>query len=675
MPNEGERIPTVEDRMRGGPVFKIGRSLLLLAVLASITLVTQTALASHGATMLASSPVSDQPAYGGSGNPSGFTASAGLSITADGRYVAFASDASNLVSGDFNLKSDIFVFDHATGTTSQISRGLGDQETNGDSITPRIAAGGRYVAFWSAATNLVAGDSTPGIFVYDLLANRLERVSITQGGEAANGPVYDPTISSDGRYVAFASESSNMQGWNGVRQIFIRDRKKRTTTLVSRNPLGAPGDSYSFAPAISSNGRYVAFESWADDLVMGDRNAVGNQASYGSDVFVVDRKTGTTDRVSVSGGGVEGDGPSRRPSISGDGRYVAFDSLASNLVADDTNGTTDVFVRDRFSNMTTRVSLGPGGAQSLGGAALAAISADGGTVAFASSADDLVANDMNRALDVFVHDASGVVSLVSVSSSGWQGNRDSWFPVSSEAGRFVAFASGASNLVPGDVNNVNDVFVRDRAYDPASDSVPAQVDVTPPSTSASVEPSSNTGVTSGDWSTDGWRVSLSCSDDHSSCMETQYEINGGATQEYAGPFNLADEGRYALAFQSRDYAGNVEPTQFLSLGVDRSGSTAEITTADGSLFVSPITPVEISATASDPTLSDGSPGSGVHQVCFVFTPAGILGQAHVECGVQAGDEWSASPNLVPGTYDVVAEATDLVRNFGGDSAPIRIIVV
>jgi Tol biopolymer transport system component len=229
---------------------------------------------------------------------------------------------------------------------------------------------------------------------------------------------------------------------------------------------GAPAEPrFGASPAVSAGGRYIAFTSSADDLVAGDGNG-------SPDVFVRDRGTGRTERVSVGAGGTEAQ-PSRlgsgQPAISGDGRYVAFTSAASNLVAADTNREPDVFVRDRVGATTVRASVASDGVQARGSSGLPAISADGRVVAFVSEAPNVVRGDSNRALDVFVRDlAAGTTARVSVSSSGAQARgpvrpRSGYQPALSADGAIVAFASPSSGLVPGDRNRADDVFVRDRA--------------------------------------------------------------------------------------------------------------------------------------------------------------------------------------------------------------------
>ncbi|HEV8268037.1 MAG TPA: hypothetical protein VGR00_07385, partial [Thermoanaerobaculia bacterium] len=213
-----------------------------------------------------------------------------------------------------------------------------------------ISPDGRFVAFESLCTNLAPGDSNlwRDVFVHDRWSGATERVSVATGGADGNGPSQLPAISADGRFVVFASGATNFFAGdsNGVSDVFLRDRQLGTTER-----LGTGG---SWA-AISPDARFVAFAS-PDALVPGDANGL-------EDVFVLDRQLGTTDRVSVSTAGVAGNQSSSFPAMSPDGRYVAFQSSASSLVAGDTNGRADVFVRDRLLGTTERVSVGPGGAQ------------------------------------------------------------------------------------------------------------------------------------------------------------------------------------------------------------------------------------------------------------------------------------------------------------------------
>ncbi len=382
-------------------------------------------------------------------------------ISADGRYVAFFSYASNLVPHDTNGRSDVFVRDRVTHVTRRVSVAAGGQDSNRPSNNPAISADGRYVAFRSYASNLVAGDTNgrADVFVRDRVAKVTQLVSVGPGGAQANGYSLTPDVSAHGRYVTFTSAASNLVAGdtNGTSDVFVRDRVAQVTKRVSVGPDGAQADSDSGFPAISADGRYIAFNSSASNLgVVDDTN--GRQ-----DVFVRDRVAEVTRRVSVSPDGAQGDSYSFDPAISAHGRYVAFRSRASNLVTGDTNRRQDVFVRDRAANVTQRVSVGPGGAQADNGSLDPAISAHGRFVAFSSNARNLVTGDTNGKQDVFVRDrAANVTQRVSVGPGGTQANSGSGIPAISAHGRYVAFRSRASNLVAGDTNGTNDVFVRNR---------------------------------------------------------------------------------------------------------------------------------------------------------------------------------------------------------------------
>src|SRR4030042_2028754 len=275
-------------------------------------------------------------------------------------------------------------------------------------------------------------------------------VSISSAGAQGNNDSRFSSISSDGRYVAFSSTASNLVtgDTNGTRDIFVHDREMGETTRVSVSSEGVQGNgSYSRYPSISSDGRCVAFPSLASNLVIGDTNGRW-------DIFVHDRQTGETTRVSVSSADVQGNDNSIYPGMSSDGRYVVFSSTASNLVNGDTNNNSDVFVHDRETGETTKVSVSSAGVHGNDGSYHPSISSDGRYVAFISNASNLVTGDTNGTNDIFVHDREmGETTRVSVSSAGIEGNSDSHDPFISSDGRHVAFASYASNLVNGDTNN------------------------------------------------------------------------------------------------------------------------------------------------------------------------------------------------------------------------------
>jgi Ca2+-binding RTX toxin-like protein len=400
------------------------------------------------------------------------------SISADGRFVAFFSRASNLVPGDTNNNIDIFVRDLLTNTTTRVSIDSAGNQGNSDSSSPSISADGRFVAFASFASNLLP-NMRYDILVRDLLTNTTTNISVDSAGNPANNFSSSPSISADGRFVAFDSFASNLVAGDTnnnspVRNsdIFLRDLLTSTTTRASIDSAGNQGNSNSFSPSISADGRFVAFQSFVSNLVPGDTN---NQP----DIFVRGLLTNTTTLVSVDSAGNQGNNFSSSPSISSDGRFVAFKSFASNLVPGDTNNQPDIFVRDLSTNTTTRVSVDSAGNQGNNLSSSPSISADGRFVAFKSLASNLVPENTNNQSGIFVRDlltnTTTRVSVDSVKVDPVKG-LDSSGPLSISAdGRFVVFGSDVSNLVSGDTNNSSDIFVADIGSTPGGINNPPNV--------------------------------------------------------------------------------------------------------------------------------------------------------------------------------------------------------
>jgi Tol biopolymer transport system component len=448
------------------------------------------------------------------------------SVSGDGRYVAFTSWADNLVPGyatdcigangpPWSLCANIYVRDLLTNTTEIVSVAPDGRPGNADSFYPSISDDGRFVAFESLASNLAPGDDRrcvqpldPGnsastessalscsdVFVHDRLTHRTELVSASLDGGPANGQSRLPSISGDGRFVAFDSLASDLvEGDTNVcytmvyaaaawppaaqcRDVFVRDRATGTTTRVSVSSSGAQAETGSGSPAISSDGRFVAFGSSDVNLVPGafpDEECGGLPTeryafrfdSYAPcrQVFVHDRLTHETSIASVSDDSTPGNddsfGSEHNPEnharfVSADGRFVAFYSGATNLAPDDGNATADIFVRDRIARTTRRVSVSSSGDEANGSSTVPSISADGRYVAFQSDAGNLVADDVEEFPDVFLHDIErGTTIRISVSSTGEGGHGISYGASVSSDGRFVAFASNATDLVEGDVQN------------------------------------------------------------------------------------------------------------------------------------------------------------------------------------------------------------------------------
>ena len=395
----------------------------------------------------------------GPGGAQGNSESPEAGISADGRYVVVSSAASNLVAGDTNGTGDVFVRDRWRQVTWRVSVGAGGAQANMNSNLSAISPDGRYVVFSSIASNLVAGDTNriTDVFVRDRRTHMTWRVSVGPGHAQANSDSYWPTVSPRGRYVVFLSYASNLVtgDTNNAGDVFVRHRWRQVTRRVSVGAGGAQANAENYGGAVTEHGRYVAFTSAASNLVAGDTDNT-------LDVFVRDRTTRVTRRVSEGPGGAQANSTSGGEAISAHGRYVVFASRASNLVDGDTNGTGDVFVWDRKTHVTRRVSVGPGGAQANAGSEVGAVSPHGRYVAFLSDASNLVAGDTNNIADVFVRDRkTHVTRRVSVGPEGAQANSFSVDPAISAGGRYVAFSSYASNLVAGDTNNFSDVFVRE----------------------------------------------------------------------------------------------------------------------------------------------------------------------------------------------------------------------
>jgi Tol biopolymer transport system component len=400
---------------------------------------------------------------GGDANSS----SSGPSISTDGRYVAFTSLASDLVDDDGNTGQDIYRRDLQERTTERISVDTAGGDANFDSFDAHISGDGDVVAFSSLASDLVAGDGNGRQDIFVRTGGVTVRASVDAGAGDANDHSFNADISRNGKFVAFTSIASDLVAGdgNGVFDVFLRDLDAGTTERVSVDSTGADSNGSSSEAAVSADGRYVAFSSYASDLVPGDGNGT-------SDVFVRDRVENTTTRVSVDTAGGDPNQFSTEPAITDDGQTVAFSSIASDLVANDNNvclselgpySCRDVFVRDVDQGTTTRVSVDTNGRDANRDSSNPSISADGQVVAFISNATDLVPNDGNGDVDVFVRDLTAGTTARAAAIDGGDPDFPSGGPSLSGDGRALAFDSFATNLtVSDDLNNTTDVFVRTR---------------------------------------------------------------------------------------------------------------------------------------------------------------------------------------------------------------------
>lgn len=382
-------------------------------------------------------------------------------LSATGRYVVFDSIATNLTPGDTNGVRDVFVRDLDTGQTTRAS--VSTTGAQADFEIPslfglhRITPDGRFVIFWSHAATLVSGDTNGfgDVFLRDRQMGVTTRESVSTAGVQGNNDSLATAISDDGRFIIFGSDATNLvpNDSNNTTDVFWRDRHLGVTTRISVSSAGAQGNARSAGGDMTPDGAIAAFSSSASNLVPGDTNE-------NEDVFVRVMATGAVSRVSLSSSGAQADRDCYGSWLSADGRFVMFWSSATNLVGGDTNNFKDVFVHDRQTAQTTRVSVGTGGVQANGQCDAHSISRDGRWVGFGSHATNLVPDDFNQHGDAFIHDRlTGQTRLISVTSNGTQGIHESGQPWPSADGSRIAFRSVASNLAPGDTNGTYDVFL------------------------------------------------------------------------------------------------------------------------------------------------------------------------------------------------------------------------
>lgn len=357
-------------------------------------------------------------------------------------------------------------FTYTTLVSGPDGTGTTVSQTSMPSNFPSVSGDGRYVAYLSPATNLVASDVNGWMdaFARDLVTNKNVLLSVSSAGVQANGPTVTVVAAADGRHFLFTAGGTNLTPGdaNATADVFVRDTATNTTALVSATSTGASGNNASTAESISSDGRYAAFESIATNLVAGDTNAVG-------DVFVRDLTTGETTQASLGSAGEQLASESTDADLSATGRYLAFVTRSSGVVPGAGNGFSQVYLRDLTTGQVTLVSKTPGGVAAGADSRAPSVSADGKIVVFESAASDVVADDTNGANDIFRYDGNtGTVTRISIGAGGVEGNGASSLSYPQhkgldDAGCHAVFQSDATNLVVNDVNNAGDVFVWDCA--------------------------------------------------------------------------------------------------------------------------------------------------------------------------------------------------------------------
>ena len=395
-------------------------------------------------------------------------ATTGTDVSPNGRYVVFTSEASNLVTGDLNGAADVFWRDNQTGVTERVSVADNEAEAQLGGYGGLVSADGRYVAFSSDSANLVLLDTnlSTDVFLRDRVAGTTTRVS--RGGTEGNGPSYLQSMTPDARFIVFTSDADNLIGTadqNFSTDVFLRDRTLAKTERVSVATDGTEGDLDSSGGSISDDGRYVTFISNASNFDLSDSGIY-------ADVFVRDRNVAApvTTRLTALPNADEANADSSNALISGDGRVVAFDTDASNLLSQpDNNVTTDVYATVLATGVTERISTGLGNTDSTAFSFVAGISDDARFVLFQSGASNLVTSTLKAVSNSFVRDRSSGATVLGATSQA-QGepsdpnvsNAGSFPNAISGDGRYVLFSSNATDVIQaGDANgNAPDVFLR-----------------------------------------------------------------------------------------------------------------------------------------------------------------------------------------------------------------------
>lgn len=542
-------------------------------------------------------------------------------ISADGRYVAFESRASNLTANDSNTFLDVFVRDMQTGITTLVSvNSAGTGSGNGDSYTPTISANGKVVVFQSSSSNLSSIDTNNhlDVFARDLQTGTTHLVSCNIGCTASgNEDSFLPNvpkdkapranISNDGRVVVFESQASNLvtipPAPNGFVDAFVRDLQTGTTTLLSVNMQGTMSVGGT-VPVISGDGRYAVFQASSPDIT-------ANDSGGGLDLFRRDLQTGVTAMVSATITNTGSDGPSNFgyfPVISTDGRYITFQSNAKNYVANDVNDGYDAFRRDMQTNTTVLISGTISGGTKVGNDALGAVmSSDGRYVAFIGFGSDFFSTaDTNNRGDVYLRDVNaGVTFLLSANTAAAAANLGGEYPVISADGRFTFFESGSIDMVPNTLNGISIFGIANKGR--------AQFNVTS-MTVSETQPTATFGITR--------------TGDTTSALTVQYATSNGT----AIPGSDYTAATSSVTFAAGETTKNIV-VQLKNDTIDEFDETVLLTLSDfnatgqlsGSLSASILTITDDDAPPSisinDATVVEGSSGAPVRSFTLTLSAA------------------------------------------------------
>jgi hypothetical protein len=407
---------------------------------------------STGDIMLASTSDSGVKGNGHSASPS---------LSSDGTKVAFGSTATNLDPADTDTISDIYVKDLITGDLTLATTSDAGVKGNGSNADISLSGNGSKVAFVSTATNLDPADTDlfGDIYVKELTTGDIALASTSDVGVKGNSESSGANISADGTAVAFATDSSNLDAGDtdSIADVFVKTLPTGNITLASTSDAGVKGNDYSFSPTLSSNGAKVGFESQASNLDPADSDRV-------NDIFVKDLTSGDIALASTSSGNTKGNADSFQTVVSGDGSYVGFYSMATNLDPLDADAGFDVYVKDLVAGILILASRSDAGVKGNGESLRVALASDGLTAAFESEADNLSPNDNDTSSDIFVKDLStGNTSLASWTPFFVKGNGNSslFFTSLSGDGTTIAFESAATNLDPLDDDSASDIYVQD----------------------------------------------------------------------------------------------------------------------------------------------------------------------------------------------------------------------